>query len=314
MSCSELSAHHVAVVVSSAILVLGLLFGFALDANAHIPEPWNRVSSILGWIYFFCWSVSFYPQVFVNYQRQSVVGLSLDFTVLNMVGFACYSIFNLAFYCSKSVQLQYMQQHDGHRNAVELNDVFFSLHAVVLTAVSLVQCIVYPRGGQKVSTPTIVWTGGALGAAAVFALAVAVTVTGNNDDSVINVMNLLYFLSYIKLMTTMFKCLPQVALNYQRKSTVGWTIWNVLLDVAGGLFSMGQLVLDVVATEDWTAITGNPVKFALGFVSILIDTVFLLQHYVLYPENQYRLQPGEEAKPLSPTKKEEDVVVTMSSK
>uniref|UniRef100_A0AAV1UVN5 Cystinosin n=1 Tax=Peronospora matthiolae TaxID=2874970 RepID=A0AAV1UVN5_9STRA len=296
--CSEFSVHHRAAVISLLILVLGLLFGLALDANAHIPKPWNRVSSILGWLYFFCWSVSFYPQLFVNHERQSVVGLSLDFTVLNMLGFICYSIFNVAFYYSESVQLQYMNQHDGHRNAVELNDVFFSLHAAVLVAISLFQCIIYPRGGQRVSRPTILWTGGALGAAAVFALAVAVL--GNREDSVINVMNLLYFLSYIKLMTTMVKCLPQVALNYQRKSTVGWTIWNVLLDIAGGLLSMGQQMLDVVATDDWTAITGNPVKFGLGFVSILVDGIFILQHYVLYPENRYYLPLGDEAKPLSP--------------
>ena len=28
------------------------------------PKPWGTVSSYTGWIYFFCWSVSFYPQVY----------------------------------------------------------------------------------------------------------------------------------------------------------------------------------------------------------------------------------------------------------
>ncbi|KAJ0393367.1 hypothetical protein ATCC90586_008642 [Pythium insidiosum] len=264
--------------VSAFILVLGLTLGLTLDANAHIPQPWNRISSIIGWIYFCCWSVSFYPQVFLNYSRKSVVGLSLDYTVLNMLGFTCYSIFNCAFYYSESVQQQYMRRHGGNRNAVEPNDVFFSLHAAVLVAVSLFQCSIYPRGDQRVSKATIVWSIGTAILALLFTA--AIVVTGNNETSLLNTLNLLYLLSYVKLMTTLFKCIPQIVLNYRRKSTVGWTIWNVLLDIVGGLLSIGQQILDSGATHDWTAITGDPVKFSLGFVSIVVDIVFILQHYI----------------------------------
>ena len=35
-----------------------------------------RVSSIIGWLYFFAWSVSFWPQVVENWARGSVDGLS----------------------------------------------------------------------------------------------------------------------------------------------------------------------------------------------------------------------------------------------
>ena len=35
-----------------------------------------RISSIIGWIYFFAWSVSFWPQVVENWARGSVDGLS----------------------------------------------------------------------------------------------------------------------------------------------------------------------------------------------------------------------------------------------
>lgn len=30
----------------------------------------NIVSSIVGWCYFICWSVSFYPQLWTNYKRK----------------------------------------------------------------------------------------------------------------------------------------------------------------------------------------------------------------------------------------------------
>lgn len=43
-------------------------------------------SLTVGWIYFVAWSVSFYPQLVINYKRKSVVGLSFDFMALNFMG------------------------------------------------------------------------------------------------------------------------------------------------------------------------------------------------------------------------------------
>ena len=78
-------------------------------------------------------------------------------------------------------------------------------------------------------------------------------------------------------------------LNYRRKSTSGWQIWNILLDFSGGTFSIVQLVGDSIAEANalglphsWTGILGNPAKFGLGFVSIVFDIIFMLQHYVFY--------------------------------
>ncbi|ENN75381.1 hypothetical protein YQE_08155, partial [Dendroctonus ponderosae] len=62
-------------------------------------EPWLDIfSTTIGWIYFLAWSVSFYPQVYINWKRRSVIGLNFDFLALNIVGFILYSIFNLGLY------------------------------------------------------------------------------------------------------------------------------------------------------------------------------------------------------------------------
>jgi cystinosin len=34
--------------------------------------------------------------------------------------------------------------------------------------------------------------------------------------------------------------------------------------------------------HDWSGITGNPVKFALGNFAIFFDIIFMVQHYWLY--------------------------------
>lgn len=40
--------------------------------------------------------------------------------------------------------------------------------------------------------------------------------------------------------TGILKYIPQVVLNIRRRSTKGWTIWNVILDLTGGLLSVVQ--------------------------------------------------------------------------
>lgn len=56
----------------------------------------------------------------------------------------------------------------------------------------------------------------------------------------------------------------------------------MLLDFAGGWLSLAQLVLDSSLQNDWSGITGNPVKFGLGNITIVFDIVFFVQHYLLY--------------------------------
>lgn len=92
----------------------------------------------------------------------------------------------------------------------------------------------------------------------------------------------IYAMTYVKLLVTFFKYIPQVVANHQRKSTLGWSINQVLLDSAGGIFSLVQLVLDSSLQPDWSGLTGNPVKLGLANVSLLFDIVFLVQHYLLY--------------------------------
>ncbi|KAJ8967531.1 hypothetical protein NQ314_002846 [Rhamnusium bicolor] len=55
-------------------------------------------SLVIGWIYFVAWSISFYPQIYINWKRRSVVGLNFDFIVLNIIGFTLYAVFNLGLY------------------------------------------------------------------------------------------------------------------------------------------------------------------------------------------------------------------------
>lgn len=78
---------------------------------------------------------------------------------------------------------------------------------------------------------------------------------------------------------------------------------QILLDFAGSILSLLQLVTDASAKGDWSGITGNPAKFGLGNISLVLDIVFICQHYVLYGPNDGSrldedLEESSERRPL----------------
>lgn len=239
------------------------------------------INQVIGWIYFVAWSISFYPQVVVNWRRKSVVGLSFDFVTLNLTGFLAYSVFNVALFWSPHIKEQFLSKNPNGVNPVEINDVFFSLHAVALTLVVLAQCFLYERGDQRVSWPAI----GFLVLSWLFVLITMILAA----VGVTTWLQFLFSFSYIKLLVTLVKYFPQAYMNFVYKSTEGWSIGNVLLDFTGGCFSLLQMFLQSHNNDQWTLIFGNPTKFGLGVFSIFFDIVFFVQHFCLY-----RRKPGYE--------------------
>lgn len=104
------------------------------------------ISVIVGWVYFVAWSISFYPQIWINFKRKSVVGLSFDFLALNLLGHTLYAIFNCSLYWITYIEDEYFERFPRGMNPVELNDVVFSIHASVITALTVSQCLIYEVG------------------------------------------------------------------------------------------------------------------------------------------------------------------------
>jgi cystinosin len=121
-----------------------------MDASAQ--QGFGEIlSHFIGWAYFIAWSASFYPQAILNWRRKSVQGLSMDFIYLNVLGFLCYSIFNLSFFYSEDVQEEYRKRNDGQDNLVRANDVFFAVHALILSSFTLFQTLIYKVCDQQIT-------------------------------------------------------------------------------------------------------------------------------------------------------------------
>ncbi|GBM09241.1 Cystinosin [Araneus ventricosus] len=269
-------AGHTTIMVHASPPIVNTKDAF-VRVGVYKSYAWVVVSIIIGWIYFVCWSISFYPQVIENYRRKSVVGLNFDFLGLNLTGFIAYSVFNIGVRYIQEVKMEYHIAHPTGVIPVEDNDVGFSVHATFITAVTIAQCFIYDRGDQVIAKSTVAVLALVWSTAGVFLL-----LTALNVNKYTPWLTFLYFFSYVKLGVTLTKYIPQVVYNYKRKSTVGWSIGTVLLDFIGGLFSIGQMFIVSANFDDWYSLIGNFTKFGLGIASISFDVIFMVQHFCLY--------------------------------
>ncbi|KAK7267017.1 hypothetical protein RIF29_19681 [Crotalaria pallida] len=248
---------------------------------------WNSVPlhvsyEVLGWFAFVCWSISFYPQVILNFRRKSVVGLNFDFVVMNLTKHSSYLIYNASLYFSLAVQKQYKDKY-GQKEMIPVaaNDVAFSIHAVLLTAISLFQIAIYDRGSQKVSKISI---GLVIVAWLTAAICFFITLSTHHWLWLLSIFN------GIQVSMTVIKYIPQAVMNFLRKSTDGWSIGNILLDFSGGIGNYAQMVMQSIDQHSWVNFYGNIGKLLLSLVSIFFDILFLCQHYLLYPGKKPKLE------------------------
>lgn len=262
------------------VTLCGSIVGLIMPKNDALPSPiYRTISSMIGYTCFVAWGVSFYPQVINNFKRRTTLGLSADFCGLNVLGFACYAAYNLALFYSAEVQREYRDKHGEHAQiAVQSNDVAFAVHSFILASITFLQ-IIYFDGIRSQQRPSRVI---AYLIAIICFLGLAYPLVKVTGLKIGTWLDYLYMLSFIKILVTLIKYIPQVLLNFQRKSTIGFSIWQILLDLNGGVLNDLQLILDSIDLKDWSGITGNPAKLCLGIVSIIFDLIFIVQHYWLY--------------------------------
>lgn len=174
---------------------------------------------------------------------------------------------------------------------MNFNDITFALHGLLLSIITTSQYF-YPRvwgfapsvGNKPHRFILGIFFGCVVGVITI----IFVVLRSPDRDSTQGAisswvwLDAIYAISYVKLIVTLIKYTPQVIVNYRNRSTRGFSILQILLDFSGGILSIAQQSLDSYIQRDWSGITGNPVKFALGNVSMIYDLIFMTQHYVLY--------------------------------
>jgi len=274
----------------SIMFALGTITGIIMPKNPDLPHAWYRLlSSIIGYTYFVSWSVSFYPQIITNYQKKTVEGLSTDASILAALNYTCYTIYNAFLFWDESIRQEYRDRNgEESKITVQSNDVAFSMHALVLNILLIAQILRY--GGfkkQPVSRITL------LIVAAVFVLSAGYIFCIYSFNW--HWIDFLYFMASVKLVLTVLTYLPQLLLNFQRRSTDGWNVWNVIFDCTGGFMSMLQLVLDSVDLSDLRhGLVGNIPKLILSFITLIFDGCFFLQHHLYHNDEVQEEEVNED--------------------
>ncbi|CAD8056111.1 unnamed protein product [Paramecium sonneborni] len=231
------------------------------------------LSAIIGWTYFAVWSISFYPQIYENQKLKNVNGLSVDYVGLNITGYICLCIYSTAGFMDESLNV----------GTIHIEDLAFAYHGLLCTLIIIGQMIIFPLGDNKLSIQIIaililLWTLTPI----YFLLTETFDVWNVSVDY-----NAYRIIGYDKLLISFIKYIPQVYWNYKRKKTIGWNIWVSLLDLTGGILSVVQTVMDQFIQDVHPEI--NPVKFSLGLLTIVFDSILIFQHYYLYPQKKQTL-------------------------
>ncbi|WWD17419.1 hypothetical protein CI109_101860 [Kwoniella shandongensis] len=289
-------------------------------SQQHHPF-WEFVVGACGVIYFAAWSYSFYPQIILNFKRRKTTGLSPDFIYINPLGFLALTIWSWGAYFSPIARRQYQARHDGHLPQISVSDLAFSLHAFIISLITLLQVWWYARRSTSLTgleedeeTPLIhaeedtkpssstwssikevdiftprssirpsILTDFGLVALIISAVVVAILVWTNKTKT--EFLDWLYFVSTIKLIISTVKYVPQVFLNHKLRGMEGFAVGQAICDIIGSVFSFAQLVISSIYIEhDPSGIIANPAKLGLSGLSLSFDLIFLAQKYWLYKE------------------------------
>ena len=245
-----------------------------ITVSVYNSEQVKIMSEVFGWMYFFAWVVIFYPQIYGNWKAKSVVGVNFDFLAIVLVDLSLYTIYMLGLFFSSEVQREYKIKHDTEVIPVKINDVVFGILTITSSLVVIGQCRLYKSGGQKVSQTCK----SILGTIFVFLFIVLIITLSSNA---LHWIDFLTYSSFVKIFTCT-KYVPQVYMNFKRRSTSGFSVGVVICDVNGGLFSIAQMVADSYNFDDWSSFSGNPTKFIVGVFTLVFDVILIIQHYACY--------------------------------
>ncbi|KAM3440052.1 hypothetical protein MY4824_002307 [Beauveria thailandica] len=272
-----------------------------------MPTGIKLVSAIIGWAYTLCWGVSFYPLLLSNIRRRSTDGVSIDFCLLNMLGMAAYATYNVVFFFSPVVRRQYAERNpENPTPMVQPNDVAYTLHGLAIS--STIYSQFYPRlWGFYTTRPVKIslWCSMTFWASILVALLGILAASASPDSQSWMWLDVVYLVGNFKTLLTLLKYLPQVWLNYRRKSTQGLPPLPFALDIGGATLSLLQLLIDV-AYSDQSAALANPVKLVLSNLLIFFDAVLLFQRFVLYRDAVDGLDPGRVAERRQLLESEDD--------
>lgn len=244
-----------------------------------------------GWSYAISWGISFYPTLYLNYSLKNADSISLDYLVLNIMGYLCYSISVYLQLYNPTVRHQYQLYFSNRLPLLSNADLFYSIHGLTLLTILCSQ-VFYGNRIWEFRNERKSYKLHTLSKMILLFIILFVIFSWKFGDPTFSFLNFAMNLAYFKIIMSLIKYIPQVLHNYRRKSMHGISRLQIILDLIGALFSFTEFYLknDLPILE---AIDSNRGKFGITCVTFLFGIIYLIQIY-LYGSSKIVNKPDNE--------------------
>mmetsp|Transcript_2382 Transcript_2382/g.3464 ORF Transcript_2382/g.3464 Transcript_2382/m.3464 type:complete len:308 (-) Transcript_2382:2970-3893(-) len=241
-------------------------------------------SFLSGWIYFGCWSLTYYPQIYKNFKRKSVAGLSIDYLAYSTLGHLYYLLYNITIMLNKAIRTE-IYEYTNAIPQIKINDVVFSIHAAFLCVLMCYQALLY---GSDLKISKICIASLCIGFLFVFALGYA----AENNLYQMNWGKWTLILGKLKIVSASIKYIPQIYLIFSSKNSNGLSFGSIAFDFSGGFFSILQMLMEAIALNDFKEISNTlklkqlSPKLSLGMISIIANSILYYQYRTYFKTNE----------------------------
>lgn len=220
----------------------------------------QALSTFFGAVYVCFWSSAFYPTLVMNHRLKSSDAISLDSVFLNIIGYWSYFITITLQLFNKKVVEEYQQAYHT-KPILSLIDFLYVSHCMVCVTVTLLQVLYYrivklksyhePQSSHlrlaDYKYLLTVWQKVGHGTKYLMLLLViiiAVSLHQGFYSHSLPLLTLTKVLTMVKLFINCIKYVPQLLLNYKKKSVKGFPFLSTYFDLVGGVASLCQVIID----------------------------------------------------------------------
>ncbi|SCV01432.1 LAMI_0G11474g1_1 [Lachancea mirantina] len=244
------------------------------------------LEKVLGYGYAIPWCLSIYPSLFKNWRQKSASAISVDFLIINIVGYVCLtSAIFLQLFCWQETN----DENEPLRPTVTQFDLWYCVHSLVMNGV-LASQLLYGKRLWSFQTAGVVRMKilykrilrATLAIIAISLIPFCVRLFNENLSNT-NTLALCNRLIALKILMSLIKYFPQVKHNYERKKMRDFPMLCVVLDVFGSICSIAQLIVKLKQVGEPSiaaAATSNFGKIGIACVTLLFNFIYVSQWLV----------------------------------
>ena len=241
-------------------------------------RTWHLVAHTLGGIFAVLSFVGFFPEVVWIFWRKSVQGFDKAYLIFETIDSSIYLVYTIGLFYVPTIIAAYENAHRTKVIPVFWFDVVFSVVAMGMCILLLIQYLYYADGNSEVGTSCkVVITAVLLSILGIYLASLAGS---------ISCFSAFMLVPWMRLPIAVIKYIPQIITNYKHEDTSGLCIIMVIAEFLVGFATVVQMIIARYNYNDISLLVGNFSKFFDGLCTLIGNLVFLVQYFYWYKNNR----------------------------